>query len=54
MLVTVKILNDFLSKFDVNHNKQELKADKIKRTKTIIKKYKFRFVSETFHLVTTL
>lgn len=38
MLITVKILNDFLSKFDTCQH-VGLKADKIKRAKTIIKRY---------------
>jgi hypothetical protein len=40
MLITVQILNDFLSKFDVHYDKKLLKADKIKLAKNIIEKYK--------------
>ena len=39
MIITVKILNNFLSKFDVNHNNM-LKEDKIKASKKIIARYK--------------
>lgn len=40
MLITVSILNDFLSKFDGHYNKKLLKSDKIELAKNIIKKYK--------------
>ena len=38
MLITVKILNDFLTKFDIPIS-GTLKADKIKIAKRIIKQY---------------
>lgn len=39
MLITVKILNDFLSKFNISHQRLS-KDDKIKLVKSVIDKYK--------------